>query len=303
MLTAQAIFSHLEATLPEPLATEETLRTALTSFAPDSNAAPVQVAGWIFGENELCFSWRSDWPNEVFADKHFYIGSGAKVFERLAGFGSSERVKSIGASLSQALTLAANLLVDEIGAQRNLGERFGFAYEILYRHNGRLEYLSDVSYAFAEVGFTASGQLQGKRLNQNVYQYQARDECAVIDHSTHTQTGGGLIRNIDRHLITPLVGDARAQDARLQRELTRPIQPLFTHAKMSCVILVLIHAVDTPHPIVLPTFVTVGTENAQAPKVDVIYSPKPVLRVRLVSDKIIRRVYDDAMKGEQKSRG
>jgi hypothetical protein len=296
-IAAELVLSHLDRELGNIDVSGTSIESAFASFPrADLGTMQVELVGWLGDNLDLSFFWRSDWPAEVFWDSHHYIGSGATLFRKMAGAGSSDTGHDPIGTVGLALQYVARLLADEIGPRQNIAAGFGFAYEVLYWDGGGFRYVNDIAYGFAEVPFTSQGRLQDKRLIPTVYQYQISGECAVVDRISYRATQEGNVQHVERHLITPLVGDTAEEEARFLSGLAPPVKPLFEKAMFHCLMLVLIHGSEMRNPVFLTTLVGIGTGAAPAPRIDIVYGSNPGLQVALPSDEDIRIVYEDAMK-------
>src|SRR5207245_9451273 len=111
-----------------PKPDRETLRRVLTSIRVGQHL-PVTLVGWIHDVDSGAFTWRSDWPDEVFYDSEYIVGSGARTYTNIAATrAASGSLKAVDLSLEHL----GRLMADEAGQRRHqLAEKFGGGYEIL----------------------------------------------------------------------------------------------------------------------------------------------------------------------------
>jgi hypothetical protein len=218
------------------------LEEFLESFpAGELGRRSVTLVGWIVDGEPHCFLWRSDGTREVYYADHFFVGTGADLFERIAGTGSGPEVGP-PIWIERALYSACYLMADEIGTRENQAAGFGHAYELLSFNGTEFSYVDDVAFLFVDVPFDSAGNYTRPQLHPILYKSHHIADYTIVEIYRMAS------REMERHFLLPVYRVDRAETDAITREIASLEYPFTLDTCYSCLFARLIRNADTATP-------------------------------------------------------
>lgn len=222
LFVAEQVFRVLRQRFTGENIRKEELEETLTSLEKHKGESLfVVIIGWLIGEEQFCFRWRSDWPNEIFYGEPLYDGTGDAVIEKFAGpteirDKENPNLADLELAVDECLNFTTHRMSMEMSADRN-HLTFGHAYEIVYYANSEFHYVDDILYLGLTIQFDEQGKITAEEFSNVVYKYRVFGEYSVTER--HEQ---GIGTEID--VILPLGIESTTEAERLGRSLATNYQ-------------------------------------------------------------------------------
>ena len=201
---------------------KDELEKTLTAFKEtDFEPFFVRLIGWLITEEHLCFSWRTDWPSQVFYGDPMYAGSGGSVIERFAGpremhDAENPNLTDLELAIDSCLSFTTHQMRLEMSADREQ-LTFGHAYEILYFADSEFHYVDDILYFGLTVQVDEYGKIASTEFDNVVHKYRVFGEYSVTER--HEQGIGTQV-----HVIEPPGADGKGEAEQLASSLSANYQ-------------------------------------------------------------------------------
>lgn len=192
------------------LISKQELEQILSAFHPsDFGETNVVLVGWVIEDDQFCFRWRSDWPQELIPAEPAYDGSGSPIIQKWGGEAtihdaSDPNLADLDLAIDTVLGISTNLMSQEIFYSEDLKKiTFGHAYEILYFEDAEFRYVDNVLYFAITIEFDNNGKVMSSDFAPVFYKYRVLGEEYSLTECHENPIGTTV------NFITPVGSDYR----------------------------------------------------------------------------------------------
>jgi hypothetical protein len=232
LIAARMVVEELAREFTGRSVTLEQVRQNLSQHtAEEFGPMTVHLVGWLVDDKPRAFLWKSSSPHEIFEDDEYLDGSGADAFKaHLMGARVAGQERTIWDTINSALYIAGRLHADELTVRFARSQGFGYAYEILYFHEGTFHPLTNVLYVVGEFRFNRDGKFADAKLGDQLMMVRDLADVVLV-----TRQNNALDRT-DFEIISPLQGVSKSRIAEIGRQVKARQFLITARAEYGCLV-------------------------------------------------------------------